>query len=233
MSDRLPLILIPGLLCTARLWAHQVEHLADIAIPQVIDHRGHSTVADLATRILAEAPPRFALAGLSMGGYTAMELFRQAPERIDRIAFLDTAYLADRPEQSEGRQAAMKRAREVGIEEVMRTLLPGWVAKEKLEDQAFVSEAVQMALDTGVDGFIDQQKVIMSRPDSTETLKAITCPALVLVGELDQLTPVEVHEEMARIIPQADLAVIQGAGHLSTMEKPEAVTEYLRQWLNK
>lgn len=233
MPDRLPLLLIPGLLCTARLWKHQASTLIDVAEPSIIDHRHHKTVADLARHILKNAPPRFALAGLSMGGYTAMEILRQAPDRVDRIAFLDTSYKADRPEQSEGRREAMERAKKVGIAEVHASLVKGWVAPERLNDSSFMVETLAMAVETGVEGFINQQQVIMSRPDSTETLRQISCPALVLVGELDTLTPVELHEEMADIIPGAVLEVIDGCGHLSAMESPEVVSESLRTWLSR
>jgi len=233
MNDRLPLLLIPGLLCTARLWEHQTSTLTDVAVPSVIDHRHHKTVGDLARHILKNAPPRFALAGLSMGGYTAMEIFRQAPDRVDRIAFLDTSYKADRPEQSEGRRDAMERAQKMGIAEVHASLVTGWVAPERLKDTAFMADALEMAEETGVEGFINQQQVIMSRPDSTETLRQIGCPALVLVGALDTLTPVELHEEMADIIPGAVLEIIDGCGHLSAMESPKAVSDCLRTWLNR
>lgn len=233
MADRLPLILVPGLLCTERLWAGQVAALADVAKPVVVDHRHQASVGELAKSVLADAPERFALAGLSMGGYTAMEIMRQAPERVDRVAFLDTSYLADKPEQSAGRRQAIELAKREGIVAVHQILIKGWVPDYRLEDKAFMADARKMAEDTGVDGFINQQNIIMSRPDSTETLKAIDCPALVLVGKLDRLTPVELHEEMAHIIPDADLAIIADCGHLSAMERPEAVTEKLMRWLKK
>jgi len=233
MADRTPLILVPGLLCTERLWAHQVEALSDIADPVVVDHRHHASLTELASSILANSPERFALAGLSMGGYTAMEIIRQAPERVERVAFLDTSYLADKPEQSAGRRDVVELARREGVVTVHEILIKSWVPDYRLSDESFMADARQMAEDTGVDGFANQQNVIMSRPDSTETLKEIDCPALVLCGKQDMLTPVELHEEMAHIIPDAELAVIEDCGHLSTMERPEAVTKNLIQWINK
>jgi len=186
----------------------------------------------IAKRILAVAPPRFALAGLSMGGYIAYAILRAAPERVTRLALLDTGARADLPEQSERRKAQIELARSGRFAEIPETLWPLFVHKDRQGDAALKKNILQMAEETGAEAFIRQQTAIMSRPDSRADLPKIKCPTLVLVGEGDQLTPPKLSEEIAGAIPNSRLVVVPGSGHLSTLERPDAVNKALVEWMS-
>lgn len=228
-----PLVLLPGLLCDAALWQPQVEGLADLADCRVADLSRHQSVAELAAAALERAPPRFALAGLSMGGYVAFEILRQAPERVARLALLDTTARADSPEQSRRRRGLIQLAEKGNFKGVTPRLLPLLIAERFLEDDALTSVIIGMAGRIGRDAFLNQQKAIMSRPDSRTELPGIKIPTLILCGREDALTPPDRHEEMAEAIPDADLVVLGGCGHLSTLERPAEVTTALRAWLQR
>ncbi len=232
MQEKQSLILIPGLLCSAVLWQPQIAGLADLADIEVTsEHFKHETMLAIATAILATAPPRFALAGLSMGGYIALEILRQAPERIARLALLDTSSRADTPEQSARRRSLMALAEIGKFKGVTPRLLPSLIHPDRLHDQAMVALITGMALEVGRDGFMRQQRAILGRSDSRAELATVRCPALVLCGEQDQLTPPELSREMAGLIPGAELVVLPRCGHLSTLEEPAAVTAAMRRWL--
>lgn len=228
------LVLVPGLLCTAALWAPQIAALKDIAQCTVADHTRHRTMAGIARSILASAPERFALAGLSMGGYIAYEIMRQAPERVERLALLDTGYRADTPERIAARQDLIARAeRGGGARLAQELLMPVLVHKARLGDKALVDTVLQMAVDTGLAAFKRQEAAIIARPDSAHILPTIRCPTLVLVGREDALTPVAQHREIADAVPGARLEIVANCGHLSTLEQPEAVSRALRAWLTQ
>lgn len=227
-----PLILVPGLLCTDALWRAQVDGLADVArITVSAEHTRHTDIGAIAAAILAAAPPRFALAGLSFGGYIAFEIMRRAPHRVDRLALLDTTATADSVERGKLRREMIKQAQLGRFLGVTDRLLPQFIHSGRLGDQTLVNSIKEMALSVGRDGFIRQQTAIIGRPDSRRDLPGIDCPTLVLVGRQDLLTPVARHEEMQAAIPDATLCVIEECGHLSTMERPDAVNQALRHWL--
>ncbi len=228
------LVLVPGLLCDARMWREQVEGLADTADCWVADHTRSDSMAGLAADILREIPfERFALAGLSMGGYVALEIFRQARDRIIRLALLDTSARADTPEQSQRRQGLIALAARGRFMGVTDALLPMLVHRARLNDQQLVIAIKEMARNTGRDSFIREEQAIMSRTDSRPLLPDIGCPTLVLCGRQDVLTPLDRHEEMAAAIPGARLKVIETCGHLSTLEQPAEVSAALRRWLRE
>lgn len=231
MVNRTPLVLLPGLLCDRALWQGQIEDLADIADPWVADLTHDDSMTDMARRVLAGAPPRFALAGLSMGGYVAQEIMRQAPERVLRLALLDTGSHADTKEQTARRRGLIELAEKGEFRGVTPRLLPVFVHPKRLEDKALVAAVTAMAERVGKDAFLRQQRAIMGRPDSRPSLGAIKCPTLVLCGRQDQLTPLALHEEIAALIPGALLSIVEECGHLSTMERPWEVSVHLRQWL--
>lgn len=228
---RTPLVLVPGLTCTRALWQAQIEALADVADMTVADHMRDDTMAAIASRILASAPPRFALAGLSMGGYISFEIMRQAPERVTKLALLDTKATLDPPERAKDRQALVERARREGMEPVMRGYLPVFVQKSRVEEKPLSDVVIKMGVDTGVDVFARQQSAIVSRPDSVPTLATIKCPTLVLVGREDVLTTVGDHERIRDGIAHSRLEIIEDCGHLTTLERPHAVNAALRRWL--
>lgn len=188
-------------------------------------------MAAIARHILEAAPPRFALAGLSMGGYLSFEIMRQAPERVLRLALLDTAPRADRPDQTERRNIQIAMARDGRFAEIPGLLFPIMVHPEHLQDEALRGPFWQMFSDTGADAFIRQQEAIKSRPDSRPSLAAIRCPTLVLVGDSDQATPPDAAREIAEGIEGARLVIVPKSGHLSTLEQPEAVMAALTDWM--
>jgi pimeloyl-ACP methyl ester carboxylesterase len=190
-------------------------------------------MAGVAADVLREAPfERFAVAGLSMGGYVALEIVRQAAPRVERLALLDTSARADTATQLEKRRGLIALARRGRFIGVTQALLPLFLHRARLGDDELVSTVKKMAMNIGQEAFIRQELAIMSRADSLPLLPAITCPTLVLCGRQDALTPLELHEEMARAIPGANLRVIEECGHLSTLERPEEVSAALVTWLS-
>jgi pimeloyl-ACP methyl ester carboxylesterase len=228
----IPLLLLPGLLCDRALWQAQLDGLADIADMTVGDLTGADSVSGMAKAVLAAAPERFALAGLSMGGYVSFEIMRQAPERVMRLALLDTSARPDTPERIKQRKELISMCDKGEFVGVTPRLLPSWVYSARMKDKAFVESVTAMTRRVGRDAFVRQQTAIMNRPDSRPTLPNIECPTLVLCGHEDQATPPELHREMAADIPNARLAIISECGHLSTMERPEPVNRELRAWLS-
>jgi pimeloyl-ACP methyl ester carboxylesterase len=230
-TDKLPLVLVPGLLCTGDLFAAQVEALSASRACMIADHTTADTLPAIAAGILANAPPRFALAGLSMGGYIAFEMLRQAPERITKLALLDSNARADRPDQVKTRHVLMGAARSVGVRSVQGMLLKFLIHPDRLADRGLTARVLLMADGIGVAAFIRQQLAILGRPDNRPFLSHIKCPTVIVVGAEDALTPVKVAEEMHAGIAGSTLHVIPACGHLATMEAPAAVTTILRQWL--
>lgn len=227
-----PVVLfLPGLLNDAALWAHQTAALADIADCRVADLTRSDTISGLADDALALAPGRFHLVGLSMGGYVAMEIMRRLPERVERLALLDTSARPDAPEQTERRNALIGLARSGRFRTVMPHMLPNLVHPDRTGDPALAAIAQGMADRVGPDAFARQQRAIMARPDSRPVLGGIACPTLVAGGRQDQLTPPEVMAEIARGIPGAVHVVVEDCGHLAPIERPQAVTALLRYWL--
>lgn len=225
-------VFLPGLLCDAQLWQPQIVGLGPRIEPWVADLTRDDSIAGMARRALAEAPmAKFALAGLSMGGYVAMEVMRQAPERIERLALLDTQARPETPEARERRLALMALAEKGDFAGVTGRLLPLLVHSSRLSDAPLVELIKDMAKNVGKDAFLRQQKAIMQRPDSRDTLWKIRCPTLVLCGEHDLLTPRDRHEEIAAAIRGATLVVPLDCGHLSTLEKPLEVNRALSAWL--
>lgn len=230
MTDHI--ILLPGLLCDQRLFAGQLPALAARAPTVVADLTGADTIAGLAAQVLETAPARFALIGLSMGGYVAFEILRRAPERVSRLALLDTQARADTDEAKSRRRGLMELAEKGEFLGVAPRLLPLFLHPDALADLAITGTVQAMAESTGKSGFLRQQAAIMSRTDSRPSLPAITCPTLVLAGHADQVTPLELQLEMAAAIPDATLVTLPRCGHLSPLERPEAVIRQLLAWLD-
>jgi pimeloyl-ACP methyl ester carboxylesterase len=227
-----PVLFLPGLLCDAQLWQPQIAGLGPSIEPWVADLRRDDSIAGMAERALAEAPfPKFALAGLSMGGYVAQQIMRQAPERVERLALLDTQARPETPEARERRLALMALAEKGDFMGVTDRLLPLLVHGSRLSDAPLVELIKDMANNVGKDAFLRQQRAIMERPDSRDTLWKIRCPTLVLCGEHDLLTPRDRHEEISAAIRGSTLVVLPGCGHLSTLEKPLEVNRALGAWL--
>lgn len=231
MLSDLPLVLVPGLLCSARLYGPQVAGLWPLGPVTVADHRRDDEMAAIAKRILDVAPPRFALAGLSMGGYIAFAMMRQAPERIARLALLNTSARPDTPEQTAARHAFITMAEDGRLDEVVAALTPRFLHKNRHKDAALVDIVRAMAADTGAEAFVRQERAIMKRPDSRPLLASIKCPTLVLTGEGDELTTPELAKEIAGGISGSRVVIVPDCGHLSTLERPEEINAALTEWL--
>ena len=232
MAAAAPVAFFPGLLCDERLWSAPVAALGTRVNPWIAEFRRDASIADMVRRALSECPfERFSLAALSMGGYVAMEVMRQAPERVERLALLDTQARDESPDARERRLALMRLGEEDRLADVSERLMPLLLHASKLSDAKLTGLCRDMALSTGRDAFLRQQKAIMERMDSRASIAAIRCPTLVLCGDNDLLTPVDRHEEIAAAIPGAKLVKIPACGHMAPIEKPDAVVRALESWL--
>ena len=225
------LVLIPGLACTSRLFEPQIAAFSQERTILVADHTRHDSIPAIAARLLRETPDRFALAGLSMGGYVALEVMRQAPERVARLALLDTSARPDSVEASQDRERLIALAEAGRFQDIHSKLWPRLVHPDRQADQALQDIVFGMMQDTGAEAYGRQQRAIMARADSRPMLPGIEIPTLVLVGEGDAITPPEIAREMAEMIEWASLVVVPESGHLSTLEQPERVTQALKLWL--
>jgi pimeloyl-ACP methyl ester carboxylesterase len=231
LNEPLPVVLIPGLLCSARLYAAQIPALWPCGPVTIADHTRDESMTAIARRILAASPPRFALAALSMGGYISFEILRQAPARVAKLALLDTTARADTPEAIAARRAQIAQVAAGGLAEVAAAQFMRLVHPLRREDANLREINRLMAREVGAEGFVRQQTAIVGRVDSRPMLKDIRCPTLVLVGEADTLTPPDRAAEMAHGIRGAQLVEVPQCGHLSTLERPDAVTHALLEWL--
>jgi pimeloyl-ACP methyl ester carboxylesterase len=233
MREPQAIVLVPGLYSTPRFYELQLPALWAFGPVTIADHKRDDSMAGIARRILASAPPRFALAGHSMGGYVAFEILRQAPGRVVKLALLDTAARPDTPEQSERRRSQIAIAAGGRMQAIVELQLPVLVHASRRADAALRRQIELMAEETGAEAFIRQQTAIMTRPDSRPTLAAIRCPSLVLVGEQDELTPPDRAREMAEGIAGARLVTVADCGHMCALEQPERVTQELVAWLER
>ncbi len=220
MQGKLPLVFLSGLLNTGRVWAAQTQELGGFCDVSVADLTVADTMQDLAVSVLQAAPSRFALAGLSMGGYVAFEILRQAPDRVDRLALVDTTPRPDAPDQSARRKDLVAMARAQGMGAVLPQLLPGFLSPTGAHNPELVEIVTQMATDVGVEAFARQQAAILGRPDSRRDLANIQCPTVVIVGAEDALTGGEIAQEMADGIPGAVLAEISDAATSRPWQTP-------------
>ena len=231
MGKKQNLVLIPGLLCSDALFADQLSELDDIADMRVGRVLKHDTLAVMASEILRTAPREFALAGLSLGGYVAFEILRQAPERVSKLALLNTNARSDRPEQTAFRHMLIGMAKTMGPRSVQAAALPMLIHNSRLLERPLVDRILNMADAVGRAAFIRQQNAIINRPDNRPFLGEITCPTTIIVGEQDILTPVKVAQEMHDGIAGSTFITIPECGHLSTMERPQEVSTALSNWL--
>ena len=226
-----PLILLPGLMCDADVWGHQREHLADLADIIVPDFRGFDSLTTMAESVLELAPASFALAGHSMGGRVALEVYRLAHDRISRLALLETGADPLDKGETEKRQVLIDLARKGGMDAVADAWLLPMVHPDRRDDTRLLNAITIMIKRTSVEEFIKQMQALINRPDATGNLKNIKCRTLLLAGRYDNLYPVQQLEFMLREIPDARLVVLEDAGHMAPMEKPEVVTNAMRDWL--
>lgn len=226
-----PIVLVPGLLCSAEVFAPRAAALWPYGPVTIASTLTGETISEMASAILAAAPPRFALGGMSMGGYVCLEIMRQAPDRVIELALIDTSARPDTPEQTRLRRALVAEARDGDFEALLAQVFGGLLHPAHRNDEALRAIDVRMGLTVGVDGLSRQTEAIIARIDGRPHLAAISVPTLVLVGDCDSLTPPEHSEEMAAAIPGARLVVVPECGHGSTLEQPEAVNRALLEWI--
>ncbi len=231
MHNSTPILLIPGLGGSPRIYAPIASALWAFGSVTVANHVRDDAMAAIAHRILAEAPPRFALAGHSMGGYVAFEIMRQAPERVDRLALINTQARPDSPEARERRAAQIVRVKAGGLHDVLEDLYPGFVHPSRRGDVALRKQVHDMGDDVTAEGFVRQLAAIMARPDSRPTLARIRCPTLVITGDSDNTLSNTLSAEMADGIDGARLVIIPDCGHLPQLEKPRETAAALAGWL--
>lgn len=227
----LPIVLVPGLIASPRFYAAQIPALWRYGPVTIAHHTADDSIAAIAARILAAAPPVFALAGHSMGGYIALAIMREAPRRVARLALLDTSARADTPEQTAKRRQQIALAQSGRFGEIPDLQYPQFVHPDRIDDMALRQTMRAMADDNGPQAFVRQQTAIMGRSDSLPTLAAIACPTLVLVGDADQVTPPARAEELAAGLAGAARVVVARCGHMSAIERPDDVTHALCQWM--
>jgi pimeloyl-ACP methyl ester carboxylesterase len=231
--NRQTLVLVPGLLNTRRLFERQIEDLADLVDVIVAEPWKHDSLGEAADAALDAAPERFSLGGFSLGGYTAFEILRRAPQRVTRLALIDTQATPDTPEQAARRRGFIEQSKIGRFRGVQPSLLPQILHRSRLADTPIIQPIVEMAQEVGADGFVREQTMALSRPDSRPLLVEIKVPTLVVVGRQDQVTPVARAHEMAADIINSRLVVIEEAGHMTPLEKPAEVSAALRRWLSQ
>ncbi len=236
MQHAEPLVLVPGLMCDETVWSHQVEVLSKARVVQVAEHGLSDSLGAMAQRILDAAAPTFALAGHSMGGRVALEVMARAPERVSRLALLDTGYEALAPGEAGAREKAgryrlLEMARREGMLPMAQEWARGMVHPARLADAALMQAIHSMIAGAGVQKFAAQISALLARPDRSSLLEGLRLPTLVLCGREDAWSPLARHEQMARLISGSHLVSVPDSGHMSTMERPEAITRALQEWL--
>lgn len=228
-----PLVLLPGMMCDARVFTPQINALSSERAVMVAPITNGVRVEEIASNILDQVPLRFALAGHSMGGIVAMELLRRAPERISRICLMSTNPLAETPVIAAEREPMIVGAQAGRLDEVLRDSMPAEFLAPSPDRVAVLSLLQQMGLDLGPEVFVRQSRALQRRRDQQGTLRRCKVPALLLCGEHDMLTPVRRHSFMAELMEGGTLKILDDAGHVPTLEQPDAVTNALREWLGQ
>ncbi|MBU0555854.1 MAG: alpha/beta hydrolase [Alphaproteobacteria bacterium] len=230
-SLAVPAVLLPGLICDARIWAPQVEALGDAVI--AVDGYGEAdSLSAMADQVLEQAPARFAVVGHSMGGRVALEVFRKAPTRLAGIGLISTGVHLPKPNEAEGRFALLARGVEEGMDALIDAWLPPMVWEPNRLKPRLMDDLWQMCSDAGLDMFERQIRALLARPEVESLLPQIRCPALVATGAHDAWAPPVQHEAIAAAIPGASYAVIPDSGHMLPVEQPEAMTALLTTWLD-
>jgi len=226
------LVLVPGTLCDVRLWLRQIAALAGVANVRVASVTEDDSIEAMARRLLEQSPESFSLAGLSLGGIVAMEVARLAPERVSRLALLDTNPNPPRPEQLTAWRRQIEAVESGAFRDtVEREFLPMLLHPSRYADEALLRDVRGMIDAVGARAFAKQLRANAGRPGARDVLPQVRCPALVLAGRQDRLCPPEMQADLASLLPSAKLALIEECGHLSTMERPEEVAAAMREWL--
>jgi pimeloyl-ACP methyl ester carboxylesterase len=231
MDNTMPILLVPGLAESPRIYAPVAPALWRLGPVTVANHIRDDTIGAIARRILAEAPPRFALAGHSMGGYIAFEILRQAPQRVAKLALINTQARPDTPEATARRRGQIARAQAGDYHAVLDELFAGFVHPSRREETSLHQLVHDMGDDIGPEAFVRQQTAVIGRADSRPSLAWIRCPTLVLSGDQDNTIPNSLSVEMADGIHHAKLIILPSCGHLPQVEQPQATADALVEWL--
>lgn len=231
-----PLVLVPGLMCDDAAWQPLYAHWPQDLRYQVIDPGARDSLVDMARHVLEQAPERFALAGHSMGGRVALEVMRLAPARVERLALMDTGHLPVPPgaageQEIAKRLALLKVAREQGVRAMATQWVQGMVHPARLTDRALIESILQMFERRSADTFAAQLQALIQRPDASDVLRGLRVPTLVACGREDSWSTVPHHEAMQRLAPDSTLRVVDEAGHMVMMERPEATAALLLDWM--
>jgi pimeloyl-ACP methyl ester carboxylesterase len=224
----LPIVLLPGQLCTAALWRHQCEALSPDFDTRVMVLDRQDNVRDMASWVLEQMPAEFSLAAHAMGGFVAFEILRQAPARVVKLALLSTLAPADTSKQTERRQGYLRLVEQGRFAQIIEERIPMLVHPNRVSDENLVGVVRQMAAETGPEAFQRQQRAIMSRQDSTESLASIPCETLIVFGRADAITTLDHQQQMLDRIPNARLEIVEGSGHMVTLERPDVVNTAFR-----
>ena len=230
-ATRRRVLALPGLLCDELVWTAQMAALDDIADVTIADLAGFDDLGDMAAAALATLDGRVDVFGHSMGGRVAFEVWRQAPERVASLVVLDTGAHPAEPDEQTGRQRMLDIAANAGMEALADAWLPRMVHPDRRSDVAFMQPLRDMVMRAGPAQHARHIRALLHRPDATSLLGTITVPTLVVVGRHDEWSPVEQHERIAASIPGGRLEVIEDSGHMVTLERPDAVSTLLADWL--
>jgi pimeloyl-ACP methyl ester carboxylesterase len=233
VTPKPPLLLLCGLLCDETVWSDIPRRLASIADVSVVSFCGFSSIEAMAEHVLQTAPPRFAVAGHSMGGRVALELMRVAPQRISALALLNTGVHAVRDGEPQGRVHLLRLALQHGMGALAREWLPPMMGSDAARTAELMPRLMAMIERCSVANYADQNRAMLQRPDALAVLPTIAVPTLLLSGSADIWSPVSQQETMRRRIPHATLFEIHAAGHMAPVERPDAVSLALREWLLK
>lgn len=227
-----PTIIIPGHLCTSELFAYKIPNLwkhSSVTIPSILEG---SSLTEMAKDIIQKAPSYFSLAGMSMGGFICLEIMKLAPERVSRLALLNSSARPETEEQKKMRENLLNKTTLENFEEILKNMATTGVHKSRQHDKNLINTIIRMGKETGFDAYVRQSKALGDRTDNRNILTHISVPTLVLVGDSDTITPPEYSEEMAEKIPNAKLIKLYRCGHATTLEQPEEVNKALIEWLN-
>ena len=226
-----PLVMIPGMMCDERIFAPQIEALLAEVSVHIADISKHDNISDLAADVLSHAPPKFSLAGHSMGGIVAMEICSQAPERVEKLVLIDTNPKSELEEVKAKREPQISDALSGKLINVIRDeMKPNYLASNENQD-IILNVCMEMALSLGPKVFINQSRALQGRSDQQNNLKVLDMPVLIMCGSEDKLCSIEKHELMHNMISNSKLEVIKNAGHLPTLEQPAKTTEVVKTWL--
>ena len=232
-DERLSLVLLSGLLCDKYVWEKVGELLSDIAAVSIFSFAGLNSLTAMAEKVLAESPDTFSLAGHSMGGRVAFEVYRQAPQRVERLALLNTGAHPRNEAEVPGRQRLLDLSINEGMSAVADTWLPPMMSEKARQDKVLMAALTRMILGHSPEDFAGQIHALLNRPDAKTMLPLIRVPTMLLSGSEDQWSPVSQHREIQAMIPGSELVSLEGVGHMSTVEAPESVAEAMRNWLTQ